>query len=157
VGVFAIQLAKLLGLRVTSTSGATNVELCRRLGADEALDYRATDALGGGRRFDVVFDVFGNRSFREARAAVAPRGTYVKTVPKARDILDVALTRFRRPRAALVVVRPRARDLALLAATVDAGKLVPVVHAVHPLEEIREAEALVETKHVRGKVVVRVD
>jgi NADPH:quinone reductase-like Zn-dependent oxidoreductase len=147
----------MLGTHVTTTSSAGNLELCRKLGADVAIDYRATDPLAGGDRFDVVFDVFGNRSFREARAVLVPRGVYVKTVPKARDIVDVALTSFTFPRARLVVVRPRARDLAFIAECVDQGRLSPVVDAVYALDRIAEAEEHVETKHTRGKVVVRLD
>lgn len=156
VGVHAIQIAKILGAHVTSTSSAANVELCRKLGADVAADYRAADVLAGPDRFDVVFDVFGNRTFGEARRALAPRGVYVKTVPKPRDVLDVALTSLTFPRARLVTVRPRARDLAFIAACVDDGRLVPVVARVFPLERIAEAEEHVATKHTRGKIVVRV-
>ena len=156
VGVYAIQIAKMLGAHVTTTSSSANVELCRKLGADLATDYRAMDMLAGPDRFDVVFDVFGNRSFGEARRALAPRGVYVKTVPKPRDFLDVARTSFTFPRARLVVVRPRSRDLAFIAACVDDGRLVPVVEKVFPLERIAEAEEHVATKHTRGKIVVRV-
>jgi NADPH:quinone reductase-like Zn-dependent oxidoreductase len=157
VGVFAIQLARnVLGARVTTTSGAANLELCRRLGAEVALDYRVTDPLAGAERFDVVFDVFGDRRFVEARRVLEGRGVYVRTVPKPRELLAVARTLVGFPRARLVVVRPRARDLALIAERVDEGKIVPVVDEVYPLDRIAEAEARVETKHARGKVVVRV-
>jgi NADPH:quinone reductase-like Zn-dependent oxidoreductase len=94
VGVFAIQIAKLLGARVTSTSSAANLALCRTLGADHALDYREADPLRRAERFDVIFDVFGNRTLREARGVLSARGVFVTTVPKPRAILDVALTRF---------------------------------------------------------------
>jgi NADPH:quinone reductase-like Zn-dependent oxidoreductase len=156
VGVFAIQVAKVLGAHVTTTSSAANLELCHRLGADVSLDYRATDALAGDERYDAVLDVFGNRTLAEARRVLGARGAFVKTVPKVRDLLDVAWTRLSWPRAYLVVVRPRARDLALVARWLDEGKVVPVVDAVYPLERIAEAEAHVETKHTRGKVVVTV-
>jgi NADPH:quinone reductase-like Zn-dependent oxidoreductase len=157
VGVFAIQLAKhVLGLHVTTTSGEANLELCRRLGADVALDYRATDPLAGGERFDVVFDVFGNRRFAEARPALTRRGVYVKTVPKPRELLDVARTLVTHPRARLVVVRPRARDLLAIRGYVDEGKVVPVIDRTYPLDRVAEAEAHLETKHARGKVIIRV-
>jgi NADPH:quinone reductase-like Zn-dependent oxidoreductase len=157
VGVFAIQLARTMGAHVTAASSAANHELCRTLGADVTLDYRATDPLLGSEPYDVVFDVFGNRSFREARGALTRRGVYVKTVPKARDFLDVARTTFTSPRARLVVVRPRARDLAFLAACVDQGRIAPVVDRTYPLDRLVEAEEHVATKHARGKVVVRLD
>jgi NADPH:quinone reductase-like Zn-dependent oxidoreductase len=122
-----------------------------------ALDYRAADPLAGPGRFDVVFDVFGNRTLREARRVLTAHGVFVKTVPKPRDLLDVVRTRFSFPRARLVIVRPRARDLELIARWLDEGKIVPVVERVYPLDRIAEAEAHVETKHTRGKVVVSVD
>lgn len=156
VGVFAIQIAKLLGAHVTSLSSAANVELCRKLGADVALDYRAVDPLLGPGRFDVVFDVFGNRTLSEARGALRARAVFVKTVPKLLDLLDVARTRFSFPRAQLVIVRPRARDLELIARWLDEGTVVPVVDRTFALDRIAEAEAHVETKHTRGKVVVLV-
>jgi NADPH:quinone reductase-like Zn-dependent oxidoreductase len=154
VGVFAIQIAKLLGAHVTSASSATNLELCRKLGADVALDYRAADPLAGPERFHVVFDVFGNRTLREVRRVLFSRGIFVKTVPKPRDLLDIARTRFSFPRVHLVSVRPRVRDLELIARWLDEGKVIPVVERTYPLERIVEAEAHVETKHTRGKVVV---
>jgi NADPH:quinone reductase-like Zn-dependent oxidoreductase len=158
VGVFAIQIAKnVLGAHVTTTSGEANRSLCRRLGADVALDYRATDPLAGAERFDVVFDVFGNRRFADARAALGRRGVYVKTVPKPRDFLDVARTLVGFPRARLVVVRPRARDLSFVAQCIDEGRIVPVIEHVYPLERVADAAEHVQTKHTRGKVIVRVD
>jgi NADPH:quinone reductase-like Zn-dependent oxidoreductase len=156
VGVFAVQVAKVLGAHVTTTSSAANLELCRRLGADVALDYRAADALAAPHRYDVVLDVFGNRSLGEARRALSPGGTYVTTVPKARTFLDVALTTFGAPRARVVVVRPRSADLALVARHVDEGRIVPVVEHVFPLDRIVDAEEQVASKHTRGKVVVRI-
>ena len=157
VGVFAVQIARLLGAHVTSTSSAANLELCRKLGAAVALDYRAYDPLVGPERFDVVFDVFGSRTLREARHVLAERGVFVKTVPKARDLFDVVRTRFSHPRAHLVIVRPRGRDLELVTRWLDEGTVVPVVDKVYPLDRIRDAEAHVESKHARGKVVVSID
>lgn len=156
VGVFAIQLAKILGAHATTTSSERNLELCRRLGADVALDYRAADPLAGPERFDVIFDVFGNRRFDEARRVLGPRGVYVTTVPKPRVFADAARTAFAWPRARFVSVRPRSADLRLIAALVDEGRLAPVVEHVFPLEQIVEAEEQVASKHTRGKVVVRI-
>jgi NADPH:quinone reductase-like Zn-dependent oxidoreductase len=156
VGSFAVQIARVLGAHVTTTSSAGNLELCRRLGADVALDYAVADPLAGPDRFEAVFDVFGNRCFREARRALGPRGVYVTTVPKPRVIADATWTLLARPRARLVAVRPRSADLRLVAALVDEGRLVPVVEQVFPLEQIVRAEEQVGSKHTRGKVVVRI-
>jgi NADPH:quinone reductase-like Zn-dependent oxidoreductase len=40
---------------------------------------------------------------------------------------------------------------------VDEGRISPVVEKVYALDRIVEAEEQIETKHSRGKVVVRLD
>ncbi len=75
---------------------------------------------------------------------------------KARVLLDAARTLLAWPRARLVAVRPRSRDLAFLAECATQGRLTPIVEHVFPLERIAEAEEQVATKHTRGKVIVRV-
>lgn len=157
VGVHAIQIAKALGLHVTTTSSARNLELCRSLGADETLDYAAADPLTGARaRFDVVFDVFGNRRFDEAAPALSPAGTYVTTVPSARIGVDVARTLVGGRRARLVVVRSRTRDHEEISALVARGALRPVIERAFALDEIAAAFEVLATKRARGKIVVRV-
>ncbi len=157
VGTLAIQIARSLGARVTTTSSAANFELCKRLGADETFDYADPRAFSRGHNYDAFFDIFGNRSFAAIRPALAPRGTYVTTVPSLRNLADVALTRFRHPRARMVVVRSRAADLDVLAALVDAGQLKPVVDRIFSLHDVRAAAAYLETKRARGKIIIQID
>ena len=63
VGVFAIQIAKIKGCRVTTTCSTVNVELCRQLGADEVIDYKKTDVskelITKGLVFSLVVDNVG--------------------------------------------------------------------------------------------------
>ncbi|HKC58944.1 MAG TPA: NAD(P)-dependent alcohol dehydrogenase [Myxococcales bacterium] len=90
VGTVAIQIARLLGARVTSVSSAANLQLCAELGAEETLDYDRGGFLGQANRFDCIFDVFGNLSFARARTALKARGTFVSTVPSlSRALRDV--------------------------------------------------------------------
>jgi NADPH:quinone reductase-like Zn-dependent oxidoreductase len=155
VGVFAIQIAKRLGAHVTTTSSSRNLELCRSLGADVTLDYAERDPTTLDERFDVFFDVFGNKRFALARRVLSPRGRYVQTVPSGRILLDVLRTRLSPgPSARLVVVRSRAADLALVARWVEEGALRPVLDRVLPFAELRSAFAHLGTKRARGKVVL---
>jgi NADPH:quinone reductase-like Zn-dependent oxidoreductase len=156
VGVHAIQIAKILGGRVTTTSSAANLEFCRSLGADETLDYRVESGLEQPGRFDVVFDIFGNRRFDQARSALRPRGTYVSTVPSGRIIWDWLRTLLGSQRARLVVVHSRRSDLDFVSQAVVSGRLRPVVDRVFPLDRTAEAQAYIETKRARGKVVIAV-
>ncbi len=156
VGTVAVQIARAMGAHVTATGRAENHPRLQALGAHATVDYRAVDVLSQGP-FDVVFDVFGDRRFAEARGALSPQGVYVSTVPGPRTVADHLRTRLSRgQRARLVVVRSRRRDLEALMAWVAGGVLRPVVDRVWPLADIAQAHAYLETKRAQGKVVLTV-
>jgi NADPH:quinone reductase-like Zn-dependent oxidoreductase len=56
----------------------------------------------------------------------------------------------------LVVVRPNRRNLETLRDWLVAGSIRPVLDSVRPLSEMREAHCVLESKHARGKIVLRV-
>lgn len=153
VGTIAIQLAKVLGAHVTTTSSARNFELCRELGADETLDYAHDDFLA--RPYRAIFDIFGNLSFDRVRRALI--GTYVSSVPSPRILIDTARTLFAAKRARLVLVRSRREDLDAITALVEQGRLRPVIDRVVPFADAIDGVRHLESKHARGKIVIRVD
>jgi NADPH:quinone reductase-like Zn-dependent oxidoreductase len=157
VGALAIQLAKRAGAHVTATAGAARLDRCAALGADEALDHGSGEALAGGRRYRVVFDVFGNLSAGRTRSALAPGGVFVTTVPSRRIALDTLRTLVGPVRARMVSVRPRSADLAELGRLLDDGRLRPQIDRTFPLAEAREAVRYVEERRAHGKVVVIVE
>jgi NADPH:quinone reductase-like Zn-dependent oxidoreductase len=157
VGVFAVQIAKILGAHVTAVCSYRNVDLVRELGADRIIDYTKTDWVGLDERFDAILDVFGNHRFDTMQHLLTPRGTYVQTIPSARIFKDVAKTLVRGKRAKLVVVRSRRAQLDWIRGQIEAGRLRVVVDRSFSLEDVAEAHRYMETKRARGKVVLAVD
>ena len=157
VGTFAIQVAKLLGARVTTTSSDANRALCTSLGADKTLDYRVDHPEQSHAAYDAIFDVFGNRGFAMCRDALRDPGTFVSTVPSPRIALDRIRTQFASRRARLILVRSNRRDLEWLAEKAEAGDLEPRVDRTFSLDEVADAHAYIETKRARGKVVITID
>jgi NADPH:quinone reductase-like Zn-dependent oxidoreductase len=156
VGVFAVQIAKILGARVTAVCSRRNIELVTDLGADRVIDYGQTELVNLDERFDVIFDVFGNYSFDKLQHLLSSRGTYVNTVPNARIFKDVAKTFARRKRAKLVIVKSRRDQLDWLRQQIDAGSLRVVVDRSFSLDDAADAHRYMETKRARGKVVLDV-
>jgi len=157
VGVFAVQIAKLLGARVTAVCSRRNTEMVKDLGADQVVDYGQVELVNLEDHFDVIFDVFGNYRFEKLNHLLTPRGTYVHTIPSARIFQDVARTFVRRQKAKLVIVKSRRRDLDWLRQHIDGGRLRVVVDRSFALEDVAEAHRYMETKRARGKVVLAVD
>jgi len=156
VGTLAIQLARQMGARVTTTSSAANMALCESLGADETLDYERSPEATLRGRIDAVFDCYGNLVPRRIAPVFAGRGVYVSTVPSlSRAALDV-VTRVRRVQRRLVVVKPRRADLTQLAGWLADGTLRAVIDSRFPLARIHDAFRVLESRRARGKIVVEV-
>lgn len=157
VGVFAVQIAKILGAHVTAVCSHRNVDLVTELGADSIVDYTKTELVDLDEQFDVIFDVFGNYGFDDFKELLSERGTYVNTIPSARIFKDVAKSFVRRKRAKLVIVKSRRDQLDWLRQQIDAGCIRVVVDRSFPISDVAEAHRFMETKRARGKVVLAVD
>jgi NADPH:quinone reductase-like Zn-dependent oxidoreductase len=173
VGSLAIQLAKILGLEVTTTTSTKNVDFVKSLGADHVVDYTKTEALPTG--LDAVFETLGGAAEIAALAAVKPGGVVVgiggmpdgefaraRLPSYARPAVWLATMGRRRAAAKAgtrfryLFMRPDGAELAELARWIDDGKLRPILHKTYPLDEVREAFAELERGRARGKIVVKV-
>jgi len=158
VGTLAIQIAKVLGARVITTSSPRNFELCRSLGADETLDYAAGDPFTAGRDYRVVFDVFGDLSLSRVRDAMTSHGVYVTTVPSKQVLREALLSPFGYPRARFVLVRARTNDLEYVAKLLEQKRLRPVTDRTFGFTRDEAVAAIthLESKRSRGKILVEV-
>jgi NADPH:quinone reductase-like Zn-dependent oxidoreductase len=161
VGHFAVQIGKALGATIAATCGASNVTYVESLGADRVIDYTREDFSRRPERYDVVFDAVAMSSFGACRAALAPGGSYVTTLPGVGVLFwgglqsAAALVRPAK-RARFLMVRPAGADLAYLGQLADLGRLRPTLAQKFPLEHAAKAHAASEAGHTRGKIVLEV-
>jgi NADPH:quinone reductase-like Zn-dependent oxidoreductase len=151
VASFAIQLAKHIGAKVVTTASASNAAFLREIGADEVIDYNATDFTKAVRDCDAAFDTVGGdvatRSFAVlkpgGRAAFIASGAQAPK-PERSDVTGL------RP----AVPRTRAH-MERVAELHRAGAIrVPPV-TLFPLAEAAKALAVSEARHLRGKLVLK--
>ncbi|MFI7678203.1 NAD(P)-dependent alcohol dehydrogenase [Actinophytocola sp. NPDC049390] len=163
VGTFAVQLAKAFGAHVTAVCSTRNVDLVRGLGADAVVDYTREDFTT--ERYDVVFDLVGNRSLTSLRRAAGPRGTVVLSGggvygggsvvgPVGLIVRGQLLNAFVRQRLVVLGESPNTRNLDALRDLIEAGRVTPVVDRTYPLTDAAAAIRYVEEEHARAKVVL---
>ena len=152
VGHFAVQFAKWKGARVIGTASAANTSFVRDLGADEAIDYRATRFEEAVREVDVVLDTIGGDTQRQSWQVLKKGGILVATL----GISSPEAAREHQVRGEGVMVHPDSAQLAEIAALIDAGQVKPVITTVLPLAEAARAHELSQTGHTRGKIVLQV-
>jgi NADPH:quinone reductase-like Zn-dependent oxidoreductase len=164
VGTFAVQIAKALGAEVTAVCSTRSVDVARSLGADHVVDYTREDFTRVGRRYDLLLDIAGSKSWRAYRRALAPAATLVIIGgPKGRvlgplgHIARVKLAAVRSSRKVVFCIsKPTKDDLLTLRDLIEAGKVKAFVDRTFPLEQASDALRYQGEGHPRGKVVVTI-
>ena len=175
VGTFAIQLAKHLGAKVGTTTSTGNVELVRRLGADEVVDYKQQEFETVLRGYDAVLGTVRGDVVEKAIGILKARGTIVSLVGP----LDAAFARARRLNFVLTFVfalmsrrimrlakkrdvaysflfaRPDGDQLAQIGKLFETQRILPVIDKVFPFEQAKEALNYLALGRAKGKVVVK--
>jgi len=171
VGVAAIQLGKHLGARViAAASTAEKVAFCKRMGADEGINYGAEDlkdrvkALTGGDGANVIYDPVGGPYSEAALRAIAWQGRFLVVGFAAGDIPKVPLNLVLLKGCQVVGVFWGAfsmREAAKSRANCDQvlrwiaqGKLKPHLDATLPFARAAEALERLEQRAVQGKIAL---
>lgn len=168
-GTFGIQIAKILGCRVTVTCSGANVELCQSLEADEVIDYRTTDAVRylqrQGTQYDLLVDNVGSlEMYWSAHDYLNADGLYINiagtaTLTHVINVLKVSYLPawLGGGQRAVMFLRRKsnADDFAKIAQWIAEGKLRPVIEKVYGLDDAAEAFARLKTGRSRGKLVIK--
>jgi NADPH:quinone reductase-like Zn-dependent oxidoreductase len=166
VGTYAVQLAKWLGAEVTGVCSPRNVDLVRSLGADQVVDYTSEDFTHGGRRYDLLLDIAGSRSWAECRRVLKPEARFVivggpKNNPWIGPLAHVIKLRLGALGASQTVkffiTNLNKADLTTMQELLGAGQVTSVIDRQYPLSELPEAMRYLGTGHARAKIVVTVN
>jgi NADPH:quinone reductase-like Zn-dependent oxidoreductase len=150
VASFAIQLAKHIGARVITTASAANAAYLRGLGADEVIDYNATDFTKAVKNVDAAFDTVGGDVATRTFAVLKPggRAAFIASggqapKPERSDVTAI------RP----AVPRTR-KHMERVAELHRSGAIkVPDV-TLFPLADAAKALGVSEGRHFKGKLIL---
>ncbi|MBI5740720.1 MAG: NAD(P)-dependent alcohol dehydrogenase [Nitrospirae bacterium] len=157
VGTFAVQIAKIFGAEVTAVCGPANIDLVKNIGADHVIDYTLEDFTKSGAQYDIIFDAVSKRCFCECRKALAPRGVYINTLPGFSILMHQLMTSVLPGKKAVsVMMFPKEEDMKWLKSQIEQGRLKVVMDRVFPLEQAKEALALSESGHAKGKIALKI-
>ena len=177
VGTYAIQLAKHLGATVATTTGTSNLDWVRDLGADIVIDYRTQDFETVLHDYDVVLDSRGGDTLAKSLRILKPGGVVIGIAgPPDPEFarrqglrfplrLVMALLSWKMRRAArrkgvrysFLFMRASGSQLGEITKLIDSGALRPIVDQIYPFDEAPQALAHVEGGRAKGKVVITMD
>jgi NADPH:quinone reductase-like Zn-dependent oxidoreductase len=164
VALFALQFAKLRGAHVTLISSSDDkISRARALGADAAINYvkvpewyKATREITGGRGYDHIVELGGEKTLQQSLRCIRPGGTLSMIGVLSGGMLSapLGLVVTRQVRLQGITVGNRDGFEAMLAA-IGQHRLVPVTDKVFAFEELKQAMAYLKSGAHFGKVCVR--
>jgi NADPH2:quinone reductase len=159
VGSFAVQIAKASGARVLATAGTDNQDTLKELGVDVAVDYTSTDVFEvalddtGGVGVDATFDTVGGDLIAMSVPVTRPFGRLASITSLQGDLTPA----YQRNHTIYGVLTTRERKrLDEMTRLIERGQVRPFVDEVLDLNEVGKAHERLESRHGRGKVVLRV-
>ena len=165
VGTFAVQIAKALGAEVTGVCSTRNVDLARSLGADHVIDYTREDFTRSDRRYDLMLDIAGGRSWSECRRVLTPEATLVvvgsqkgtRLLGPLGHMVKMRLASLGSSRkVAFFIAKLTRADMEVLRELLETGKVTPVIDKRYELSDTADAFRYLGEGHAQGKVVVAV-
>jgi putative PIG3 family NAD(P)H quinone oxidoreductase len=174
IGTMAIQLGRAAGARVLCTAGSPGkLARCRELGADLAIDYHneeftaAVHRYTGGHGADVILDIVGASYLARNLRALATGGRLVVIGMQGGGggtaELDLRLLLSKRASvyASSLRARPAVEKAAVVTAVAEhvwplvaAGRVVPVVERVLPLDQAARAHEMLDSDDHVGKILL---
>lgn len=163
VSLFALQLAKAMGIRVIITS-SDDEKLVRasRLGADETINYRTTPEWDrvvldrtNGVGVDVVVETGGSGTLERSLRATRPGGTiaFLGAITGLRSMLNVAPIVMKRLHVAGIYVDSK-RNFEKLNRFLTSHRIQPVIDRTFSFEQLPGALLHLQAGAHFGKVVV---
>src|SRR6201993_830062 len=147
VGTFAVQIAKAYGAEVTGVCSGRNVDLVKSIGADHVIDYTKQDFTKTNERYDVIYDLVGNRSFSERRQILTPNGICVLAGiggagfhPESRGRIlgnfgAAFRSKFAKEKFVFYIAKLTKDDLNVLRELMEVGKVSPVIDRTYKMSE----------------------
>ncbi|MFS2068364.1 NADP-dependent oxidoreductase [Pseudomonas sp. CT11-2] len=152
VGSFAVQFAHKAGARVIATASGDGLELVRRLGADEVIDYKAQNFATFVSDVDVVLDLVGGETQGRSYEVLRKGGRLVSTA--AGTPLDEAAAKAYGVSASMFYAKPFADRLNEVVAAIHEQGIEVVIDRNVPIEEFDEAWSRLTSGRARGKIVI---
>ena len=154
VGAYAVQLARLAGIRTIATASTDDISLLRELGADTVVDFHNERFEGAAQDVDAVLDLVGGDTQQRSFGILREGGKLISAVSQP----DQDLAKRHGVYAAFFLVEVSSQNLTRIADLINRGSLRVRVGSVIPLAEAREAHLMLEgvRKPRKGKIVLMV-
>lgn len=174
IGTTAIQMANKRGVRVLTTAGnAEKLEVCKTLGADVLINYRAVDFVEAvnvatdKKGVDMILDMVGGDYIAKNIKCLARGGRLINIAYLQGSKAEVNFMTVMLKQLTLTGSTLRPQSVSVKATLADAlkqevwplldqGEIKPIIHKVFAMDEAAKAHSLMESSQHIGKIILQI-
>ena len=156
LGSAAVQLAKVMGAKVTAVCSTRNIDFVKSIGADKIIDYTKTSITNINEMYNVIYDSVGTLSYKDIKNLISSNGIFMTPVLSG-QILCQTLFNPKKVKFAATGIKKTEELKRLFLELVDffkQGKLYTNIDKSYKLPDIAEAHHYLETGRKVGNIVI---
>ncbi|MFD0762067.1 NAD(P)-dependent alcohol dehydrogenase [Lutibacter aestuarii] len=156
LGSAAVQLAKVMGAKVTAVCSTRNIDFVKSIGADKIIDYTKTSITNINEMYNVIYDSVGTLSYKDTKNLISSNGIFMTPVLSG-QILCQTLFNPKKVKFAATGIKKTEELKRLFLELVDffkQGKLYTNIDKSYKLPDIAEAHHYLETGRKVGNIVI---
>ena len=156
-GMFLLQLLQQKNADITAVAGTKGLAFAKKWGANKVVDYTKENVLSQQTKYDVVVDLSGKMTYKNAKKLLKAKGAFLNVTPQPIQIIASLFNNlFTSKKHIVVLSSPSTKQTEKLIKTVNEGLQIEVNKAF-PFSQFKEAYDYAEKGGVIGKVVVEVN
>ncbi|WP_104734988.1 NAD(P)-dependent alcohol dehydrogenase [Hanstruepera ponticola] len=156
LGSAAVQLARVMGAKVTAVCSTRNIDFVKSIGADEVIDYTKTSITNINEKYNVIYDSVGALSYKVSKKLLSSNGIFMTPVLSG-QILCQTLLNPKKVKFAATGIK-KTEELKRLFLDLEGffkqGKLHTNIDKSYKLPDIAEAHHYLETGRKVGNIVI---
>ena len=158
VGTTALQIASIYETEITAVTSYRNTDWIKEsFKTENVIDYTKEDFTNLDEKYDVIFDVNGNKSFIDVEKCLTSNGVYVTTKNNVFNQIDFVKQFIKRKKSKVVLSgKSTTSSLDMFRMWTEDGKLKPIIEKTFSFDEFKNAYAYLSTGRAKGKLILTI-
>lgn len=154
VGMIALQLAKLKGIKVTAVASGEGLNFIKKWNPDSTIDYKKDTVANKQESYNAIFELAGSLPFSNAKHLLKPNGIYVSTLPNPVDMLKAFFNNlFSAKKNIIIQATPKQEIFSEISEWLSTSRVEMPIAKTFPINEFKEAYNFAKKGGAIGKVV----
>jgi NADPH:quinone reductase-like Zn-dependent oxidoreductase len=157
IGVFAVQIAKIRGARITAVVGSKGAAEAEKWGAENVIDHNKQNIQHLNKKFDAVIDLSTRLSFKAAKPLMKNKAVFITTLPSPLTLIGSFINNlFSGKKLKVLIIKPSIEGFAKIKALAENG-LIIVLDKTYHLDQVKNAYREASRGKIFGKSVILID